>query len=339
MYVSNLLINKFDGKLKRVDIKNRIVYKFENHRWILKSDMDTMFASLIINDIIPQYQQYLTNKYANTSNTDNSKNEKLIISLIHKLQTHINMNNIITQSYDLIYYPEFIKNFYNNNRSICFENGTYDYNAKIFRDGEVGDYNRLSTGYEYNTHLFKESDAYLELKDFLKKIKPDKSERRDLLKLIAGAFFSLKLQFYFFVGTGSNGKSVLMELIKCAAGTMATNINCGCIDNVFNIQISDICDRRIYHVATAASSLSILDDNIQINEANEIFKPHATFFYIDNEIPITNCDPIIIPFESVFISPHYPLTGKNCYWADTKIHEKIPQWAPLFMAKLIKYGY
>jgi len=84
-----------------------------------------------------------------------------------------------------------------------------------FRMGKPGDNISLSVGYPYDE---KQTSEYLE--KIIEEILPNKNVMNYVLKLFAYCLTGLTIHQHFFVlsGEGSNGKSIILELIKKTFG-------------------------------------------------------------------------------------------------------------------------
>jgi phage/plasmid-associated DNA primase len=111
---------------------------------------------------------------------------------------------------------DFVKKLDSNNNLIGFVNGVYDLDKIEFREGKQDDLITMSTGYKYND---KYSDKYQELLKFLEDIQPNEKEREYMLTYLSiGLVGNLLELFTILTGSGRNGKSKLIELLKMTFG-------------------------------------------------------------------------------------------------------------------------
>lgn len=111
---------------------------------------------------------------------------------------------------------------------IAFNNGIYDTSTFEFRAGRPEDYITFSTRIDYDPELPHEAHAcWPEVKAFLDSVLPDVVIRDHFLKhlstLLIGGNEAQK--FHILTGTGSNGKSLLMNLVTTTLGDYACNVN------------------------------------------------------------------------------------------------------------------
>lgn len=104
------------------------------------------------------------------------------------------------------------KQFDTNTNLIGFNNGVYDMSTGVFRNGKPEDYVSLSTGYDFTTFGNTENDTFI--CNFLEQLFPDAMMRQYML----GAFDMNCKNHIILVGSGSNGKSTLVNLFRSAIG-------------------------------------------------------------------------------------------------------------------------
>lgn len=102
---------------------------------------------------------------------------------------------------------------------VGFENGVYDLRMHEFRDGLPDDYISFSTGRHYMP-LDASTVEYGEIQRFLSSVYTDESVRKYMVDILAcildGGIRQEK--FYILTGSGSNGKSRILELVQKAIG-------------------------------------------------------------------------------------------------------------------------
>jgi P4 family phage/plasmid primase-like protien len=111
-----------------------------------------------------------------------------------------------------------------NKNLIAFENGVFDTLSMEFRDGRPEDYISFSTKVKYDPERHYSSyECWAELNKFLTSILPDQSVReyflRHLSTCLSGSNEAQK--FHILTGSGSNGKSMLMNLVSTTFGDYA----------------------------------------------------------------------------------------------------------------------
>lgn len=102
---------------------------------------------------------------------------------------------------------------------IGFENGVYDLRLHEFRDGLPDDYISFTTGCNYTTYNSESVEAK-EISTYLSQVYTNPNVRKYMVDILScildGSIRQEKL--YIFTGSGSNSKSVLLNLIQRALG-------------------------------------------------------------------------------------------------------------------------
>lgn len=108
-----------------------------------------------------------------------------------------------------------------NKNLIAFENGVFDCATMEFRDGKPEDYISFSTKITYDKDKHYSSyECWAELDKFLRSILPNENVRRYFLKHLSTCLSggNEAQKFHILTGSGSNGKSMLMNLMATAFG-------------------------------------------------------------------------------------------------------------------------
>lgn len=128
----------------------------------------------------------------------------------------------------LIFYDrEFAKKLDDNKHLIAFKNGIYDTLTQTFRDGLPEDYVSFCTNIDYKEDMkYHQFSCWSELESFLHSILPTRSVRDYFLKHLATCLSGVFTQrFHILTGSGSNGKSMLMNLCATAFGDYCYKAN------------------------------------------------------------------------------------------------------------------
>ncbi|KAJ3301896.1 hypothetical protein HDU93_006784, partial [Gonapodya sp. JEL0774] len=115
---------------------------------------------------------------------------------------------------------------------LAFTNGVVDLvklgngESTYFRDGRADDYVTVSTGYEFDLTAMRDTAGRAEVLSVLAKILPDSAVRKFMLAyastMLGGATREQKLVFL--VGDGANGKSLIVNALKCVLGGYAQTV-------------------------------------------------------------------------------------------------------------------
>lgn len=138
-------------------------------------------------------------------------------------------SNVMKECRELFFDEEFTKKVDANKDLIAFNNGVLDMTTAefIFRDGKPEDYISFSTGIDYDPNrMYYEYPAWPEVEMFIKKVLPDKEVREYFLKHLATNILggNTAQKFHILTGSGSNGKSMIMNLLSKALGDYACTV-------------------------------------------------------------------------------------------------------------------
>ena len=373
--IAKLLMEKYKFAYKCASIKHDLWYEYKNHRWI-KTDCAYTLRNRISDELTVIYSDKQASLYGSSKDKQGFEKEQCIneatyiSKVIKQLNNNTFKNGVIKECAYISYDPNFLKNLDENIYLICFENGVYDLEADIFRDGCPDDYVSLCTNYKY--HKYDENDEISkEIQDFFKKIQPDKEMREYLLTLmstcLAGSIS--EENFYVFTGSGANGKSKLMELLKYTLGDLFKPMDIGVLTQKrtsSSAATPELADKKGIRacpfdeprandeINTGFMKIFTGGDTIMARAlfCDPIYyKPQFKPFLLCNHLPNIHADDDgtwrrlkVIPFLSKFIkasdiTKKQKKNGleKGQYWADNNLSEKLPEWKEMFIGMLVEY--
>ena len=207
--------------------KQPVWWEFKKHRWhrcekaaTLNMKLSGEFAyqlsglSKIYNDLFIKNQNDTNSEYY-------LKKSKDAIDLIKKLKSKIFKERIIAEASVIFFVKNnnFIEKLDSNQYLLGFENGVYDLNKMVFREGEHNDYITYSTGYKY-VEINKNDPRLKIINDFFDSIFPTAEEKKYLLIYLASILEGKnKDQFaLIWTGSGANGKGTLTKLMAALLG-------------------------------------------------------------------------------------------------------------------------
>jgi P4 family phage/plasmid primase-like protien len=146
-----------------------------------------------------------------------------------RLKTTAFKRNVMRECSELFFDEEFNKKLDSNKDLIAFNNGVLDMTTEsfAFRDGKPEDYISFSTGIDYDQNRpYYEYPAWPEVELFIKKVLPDKEVRDYFLKHLATNIMggNTAQKFHILTGSGSNGKSMIMNLMAKALGDYSCTV-------------------------------------------------------------------------------------------------------------------
>lgn len=373
-----VLYQMFKDKYLCSSIVQKKFYVFCNHRWVLdqgnslrlaiSSDMFALYQ-IKMNKFCNQMQQYPDDDPAYKDLKEKLRT-LILISKTLKMSQH--KNNIMREAMELFYDKDFIRKQDSNKYLLCFNNGVVDFKSKEFRPGYPHDYITKST------HLDLPELSELENSDnketiekieyFMHTLFPKEGLKKYMWDHLASVLIGFKKEqvFTIYKGSGSNGKSILTDFMGKVLGdykgtipiTLVTDKR-GSIGGTSSELISLKGVR--YAVMQEPSKGAVLNDGV-VKEITGGDPIQARALYCESEVfelqascdVCTNCDIDInstddgimrrmryVPFMSKFASTGDEYTDDTPYVfpKDKTLKEKLPQWAPLFAAMLVKRAF
>ena len=206
--------------------KGGVWYVFKNHRW--EPDKGLSLRLAISKDMYYLFSaksEVLTNEFHHyPENDDRVEHLKRKVGKIQeimiKLKRTNDKNNIMREAMELFYDNEFIKNMDNNRYLLCFNNGVVDFKNKVFRDGYPQDYITKTTGINYTAYTDDSKKTGDEILDFMEKLFPIPDLNRYMWDHLASCLIGTNKNqtFNVYHGSGSNGKSILADLMSVTLG-------------------------------------------------------------------------------------------------------------------------
>ena len=144
-----------------------------------------------------------------------------------KLKTTRFKDNVMKECRELFFDEEFTKKLDSNKDLIAFNNGVLDLTNFEFRDGKPEDYISFSTGIDYDpARNYYDYDTWPAVETFMKQVLPDRVVREYFLKHLATNIVggNTAQKFHILTGSGSNGKSMIMNLTSTALGDYACTV-------------------------------------------------------------------------------------------------------------------
>jgi len=276
----------------------------------------------------------------------------------------------------LFYKPNFSSLLNTTHHLIGFNNGVYDLQENVFREGYRDDYIAMSVGYNYLHPEEIEEYSSLEesLNTLLSEIFPDSSIMDYVLTFISSCLSGSVCEelIHFFTGTsstqtGANGKSTFISLILHTLGEYGTCGHSSIITSKrenpqnANSAIMSLKDKRFVsfqEIETGDNNylnMNVLknmtgNDSIsgrQLYKNQEVFIPQWKLVVCSNSLPPVSSDDggtrrriRNIPFESKFVDNPKDKKWKDMehvYKIDYTLKTVLKHYSIVFMHKLIHY--
>lgn len=229
--VANVLHKFYKDKYVCTSIKNKQWYLFKDHKWVNDKGYTLRLAiSTTIHNIYFDKANKLYDEIGAIDPSDeesSKKYEKLkrkhksIVEMCGKLKKTNDKNNIFREAMELFYDGEFMNNLDANKWLLCCNNGVIDFTNKTFRNGSPQDYLSKSTGIDYtklDETIHRESMD--DIMSFMEKLFPIDDLNKYMWDHLASCLIGVNKNqtFNIYRGSGSNGKSILTDLMTHVLG-------------------------------------------------------------------------------------------------------------------------
>ena len=372
--IAKLIHHLMFDSYRCTSIKGNTWFRFRNHRWI-PSESGTGLRRKFSSMISPLYilkQAEIMEKIRTDDNMTQEVQDKLTheAAIYNKISMRLKQtsqkNNILTESKELHFDQKLENRLDENPYLICFKNGIFDFEQKIFRDGIPEDYISKCTGIDYikiDTNNETHTQIIGEIDDFMAKLFPNERLRRYVWEYMASLLVGTNQNqtFNIFTGVGSNGKSVLVTLLSMVLG-----------DYKGTVPISLITQKRLGLGGTSSEvaqlkglRFAVMNEpskGDEINEgimkeltggdpiqARELYKSSITFVPMFKMACCTNTlfdiksndegtwrRIRVVDFESCFKENPSMDPKDNEFKKDKSLGKKFASWAPIFASKMIE---
>jgi P4 family phage/plasmid primase-like protien len=366
--IANVLYEMFQNQFV---YSRRCWYEYKNHKWESEED-GLCLRKKISNELVEEYLR-LNSQYNELAadagdDGDDAKKEdylnqtKKIINLINNIKSTSFKDNVMRECRELFDDRTFSNKLDTNEYLIGFDNGIYDLKNMEFRDGRPDDYVTLSTNTSY-IEYYDDSPEADEIEDFICKIITNDDVRTYLLTLLSSFLQGVNAEekFRVWTGSGSNGKSKLLELfissfgdycikfpVTLLTGKRAQSNACtpeivqavgkrfGYFDEPNENERINVGLMKEYTGGDKIKARGLHKDPIE-------FKPQFKLVLLCNDLPKVppNDDGLwrrmeVVEFKSKFVeNPKEP----HEFERDNYLSEKIKRWKEIFLSWLIDKYY
>jgi P4 family phage/plasmid primase-like protien len=358
-------------------------YVFKNHRWQPDKGMSLRNAiSEEMYNVFCKKRESLIGDYTVhpppvvipvEPKKDNSNNmSSIILVTMNRLRNSPDKNKFMREAAELFFDEDFIQNMDTNKYLLCFNNGVVDFKQKVFREGYPSDCITKCTGINYapinraDPEMMKIHD---EIIDFMEKLFPIPEQNKYMWDHLASVLIGCNRTqtFNIYHGSGSNGKSKLVDLMTLALGQYKAIV-----------PVNLLTDKRVGIGSTSDEVLKLkgvryavgqeLSKGMKLNEGimkelsggddiqarglyseSEKFSPQFKLVICTNNLfDIESNDDGTwrrirrVVYYSKFARPEEMETFAELpylYPMDTTIEDKLPIWAPVFAAMLVERAF
>jgi len=354
---------------------NKTWYVFKKNRWEL--DRGQSLRKAISVEMYNAYQSKsdeLVNEMMHYEDDDDRKNSlskriKAYTEISMKLKKTNDKNNIMREAAEIFFDQEFDKNMDCNKWLMCFSNGVVDFKNKEFRSGYPQDYITKSTNIPYEPY---NEDIHgvvgSNITTFMSQLFPDPSLNNYMWEHLASTLIgeNINQTFNIYRGSGSNGKSILTDLMTETLG-----------DYTGTVPVTLVTEKRVNIGGTSSEIMQLKgvryavmqepSKDARINEGmmkqltgdstlsgRALYCETQTFPIQFHLVVCTNtlfeivsnddgtwrririCD-----FMSKFVDPEQPVDPNTKYQfpKDKNLKDKLPKWAIIFASMLVKLAF
>lgn len=353
-------------------VTNNLWYEFQGHLWVEVQGCYTL-NTRISEELTKEFailSSYFMKKLGNNAlnakkNRDvfMSKNDN-IIKIIKKLKNLPFKKRVIEECKGMFYKKTFEENLNSKRHIVGFNNGVYDLNARMFRDGTPDDMCSMSVGYDWEEYTM-DHEFVGQLQDFLQKVQPNKDMREYIERLLAsyldGEIRDQKVVIW--TGSGGNGKSKTVTFFQHAFGEYAGTLPVTVLTrkqgkaNEATPEMAGMRGKRFVVFQEPGPK-----DEIQIAYMKEIsggdriqarplykdpfyFHPQFKLLLCCNKLPKVDATDggtwrrlRVTPWESKFVEKPNP-NKKNEFGQDPELDSKLYEWRKVFLWYLITQAY
>ena len=360
--------------------KKGIWHRFSNHRWIQDKGLGLRNKiSEELYSIITEKANQINEDVLNFGENDErreflKKKAKKILDIRMRLKKTSDKNNIMREAGEIFYDEEFVKNMDTNKYLMCFKNGVVDFKNKIFREGYPEDYITKTTKIDYIPYqdITIESSPYNEVKkeinDFMSKLFPEESLKKYMFDHLSSCLIGANKNqtFNVYHGSGSNGKSILADLMSLTLGEYKGTVPITLVTDSRG-KIGGTSDEVLKLKGVRYAVMQEPTKGVKLNEGimkeltggdplqarglyseSETFEPQFNLVVCTNSLfdiesnddgtwrRIRKCD-----FKSKFVNEGETYNDETqfTFVKDRNLKDKLPQFAPVFASMLVNRAY
>ncbi len=235
--IANVIYQMFKYDFVCTSADGKEWFEFKKHRWH-KCDNGISLRKKIGNEVLNLYLNVINmyNNMAIAVNTDDSYNSpkenylfksKALTDITYKLRDQPFKERLMKECVTMFYKKDWTSKLDSQHMLIGFENGVYDLENNVFRDGRHEDLISLSTHRDYIPNSEIPDDVNDEIKTFLEQIFPVPDVKHFVMKTMSSFLQGTNPdeKFHVWSGVGSNGKSKLLELLEQTLGDYAGKLS------------------------------------------------------------------------------------------------------------------
>jgi P4 family phage/plasmid primase-like protien len=357
--------------------KRGIWYHFKGHRWV--QDKGLSLREKISKDMYNLFGKKAEQCEAEMNEfvEDDDRREflKKKVGLIHQIKITLkkttNKDHIMREAAEIFYDENFVRNMDTNKYLLCFNNGVVDFVNKVFRDGLPEDYITKTTRINYAPYNEEDpnwKETSEQLKQFMTTLFPIEDLKRYMWDHLASCLIGTNKNqtFHVYHGSGSNGKSLLVDLMSATLGDYKGTVPITLVTDVRG-KIGGTSDEVLKLKGVRYAVMQEPSKGVKLNEGimkeltggdpiqarglyseSEIFVPQFklcvgtnNLFDIDSNDDGTWRRIRKCTFPSKFVDEgeHFEDDTTFIFKKDKSLSEKLHTFAPVFASMLVKRAF
>lgn len=349
-------------------IQRNFWYEYKNHRWV-SSDSGYGLRMKISSEVVREYIAARASFEIKAAQTEVESERqyfqekaKKLNAIITKLKLCPFKDNIIKECREMFYIEKFEERLDSKCHLIGFTNGVYDLQANEFREGRPDDYISLTCGVNYLPYDVSHP-CQRDIERFLNQIFT-KSHIKEYVLLLLASFLNGSIReerFHIWTGSGSNGKSKLIDLFEQSFGEYCCKFPVTLLTQkraASNAATSELARSKGKRFACLQEPAE--DEKLNIGLMKELtggdkiqarliykepieFKPQFKMILTCNHLPNVPSDDggtwrriRVVEFTSKFTENPNP-DNPNEFMVDLELSHKFEDWKDHFMSLIIEY--
>lgn len=357
--------------------KRGIWYQFRGHRWV--QDRGLSLREKISKDMYNLFGKKAETCEAEMNEYENNDERreflKKKIGHIHAVKINLKKttfkDHIMREAAEIFYDENFVKSMDTNKYLLCFNNGVVDFVNKVFREGYPEDYISKTTKINYypyddNDENFKKTSQ--ELIEFMSKLFPIHDLNKYMWDHLASCLIGTNKNqtFNVYHGSGSNGKSLLVDLMTATLGDYKGTVPITLVTDARG-KIGGTSDEILKLKGVRYAVMQEPSKNAKLNEGimkeltggdpiqarglyseSEVFEPQFKLVVCTNNLfdiesnddgtwrRIRKCT---FPSKFVDQGEQYEDDTQYVFPKDKSLNEKLHKFAPIFASMLVKRAF
>jgi len=357
--------------------KRGIWYRFKGHRWVQDKGLSLRenISKEMYNLFGKKSEQYEAEMTEYTEDDERREFLKKRCNLIHNVKITLkkttNKDHIMREAAEIFYDENFVRNMDTNKYLLCFNNGVVDFVNKVFREGYPEDYITKTTRINYAPHdeINPEwNKTAEEIKKFMSTLFPIPDLNKYMWDHLASCLIGTNKNqtFNVYHGSGSNGKSLLADLMSATLGDYKGTVPITLVTDARG-KIGGTSDEVLKLKGVRYAVMQEPSKGVKLNEGimkeltggdpiqarglyseSEIFEPQFKLVVCTNNLfdidsnddgtwrRIRKCT---FPSKFVDDGEHYEDDTPYVFKKDKSLPEKLHSLAPVFASMLVKRAF